>query len=67
MEIKVNNIVRRIGTNEVFEITEVHGKVILGKPINVPSLKQIAVPLTEQEVEIIMDEETDVFNLLFKD
>jgi hypothetical protein len=66
MVIKKNSIVRRISTSEVYEVVEIVGKLLLCDPINLPSQKGIKTPLTEDEVEVIMDEETDTFNLLFR-
>ncbi len=66
MAIKRNSIVRRISTSEVFEVVDIVGKLLLCDPINLPSLKGLKVPLTEDEIEVIMDEDTDVFNLLFR-
>jgi hypothetical protein len=68
MEIKIRNIVRLLGTNEIYEVDNIIGELLLCKPINVVALKEHRViPIKKSEVEVIMDKETDAFNLLFKD
>lgn len=66
MHIKPNNIVRKIGTNEVYEVVTVTGKIIMCNPVNPRSYKGYPVPLKLDEVEVIMEEETDAFNILFR-
>jgi len=69
MEIKVKNIVRVRGTSEVYEVINIIGKVLLCKPINRNLSKEFikhGMPIKADEVEVLMDEETDAFNLLFK-
>mgnify|MGYP006275467297 CR=1 FL=1 len=67
MEIKKNSIVRRKDTNEVFEVEEVVGTILLCTPVNVPAIKDKKIPMKIDEVEVVLDGETDVFNLLFRD
>jgi hypothetical protein len=69
MEVKIKNIVRVKGTMEVYEVINIIGKVLLCKPINHNVDKAFVkhgLPLREDEVEVVMDQETDAFNLLFK-
>ena len=67
MEIKKNSIVRKLDTNEVYEVISISGNLIIGVPININSLKGVPVPLKVSEIEMLMEEETDAFNLLFRD
>lgn len=67
MEIKKNSIVRRKDTNEVFEVEEIIGNMLLCKPVNIPSIKDKKVPMTADEIEVILEGETDVFNVLFRE
>lgn len=67
MEIKKNSIVRKKDTNEIFEVEEIIGNMLLCKPVNVPAIKDKKVPMVSHEVEVLLDGETDVFNLLFRD
>ena len=69
MEIKIRNIVQVKGTNEVYEVLDIIGEVLLCKPINHNLDKTYAkhgLPIKKSEVEVLMDEETDAFNILFK-
>lgn len=67
MRVQPRNIVRKLNTNEVFEVLMVSGKVLLCNPVNSKGHDGIPVPLKIDEVEVLMEEETDVFNLLFRD
>ena len=67
MDIKIRNIVRKIGTNEVYEVENIIGQMLLCKPINTTVDHELKiVPLKASEVEVLMDQETDAFNILFK-
>jgi hypothetical protein len=69
MEIKIKNIVRVKGTTEVYEVINIIGKMLLCKPINHNVDKAFikhGMPIKAEEVEVVMDQETDAFNLLFK-
>ena len=69
MEIKIKNIVRVKGTMEVYEVINIIGELLLCKPINKNLEKEYikhGLPIKASEVEIVMDQETDVFNMLFK-
>jgi hypothetical protein len=69
MEIKIKNIVRIKGSSEVYEVINILGKVLLCKPINKnldKAFVKYGMPIKADEVEVVMEEETDAFNLLFK-
>lgn len=69
MEIRVNNIVRIKGTNEVFEVVNIKGEILICRPVNTSSNSLVAafgLPLKRSEVEVMMEEETDAFNILFR-
>lgn len=67
MDIKIRNIVRVKGTNEVYEVSDIIGELLLCKPVNTPIISNFtAIPIKNSEVEVIMDKETDIFNILFK-
>lgn len=67
MEIKIRNIVRVKGTNEVYEVDNIIGELLLCKPINIVVDAELKiVPIKASEVEVLMDQENDVFNVLFK-
>ena len=69
MEVKIKNIVRIKGTNEVYEVINIIGELLLCKPINHNVDKAYikhGIPVKTSEVEVVMDQETDAFNLLFK-
>lgn len=67
MDVKIRNIVRRKGTNEVYEVDNIIGELILCKPINTTVDHELKIiPLKISEVEVLMDQETDIFNVLFK-
>lgn len=67
--VKKGSIVRRTGTKEIYEVLEVNGKILLCKSVNVAALKKSkhSIPMQESEVEIMMDGETDAFEILFGD
>ena len=67
--VKVGSIVKKKGTNEVYEVLELSGGMLVCKSISVVALKgsQYGVPLKESEVEVVIDGETDAFNILFGD
>jgi hypothetical protein len=67
--VKKGSIVRKTGTKEIYEVLEVNGKILLCKSVNVAALKKIAcnIPMQTSEVEIMMDGETDAFDILFGD
>jgi hypothetical protein len=68
MDIKKNSIIRKINTNEIYEVVEKIGTIVVCKSVNVPALKDVSlIPLKENEIELIMDGETDAFNLLFRE
>jgi len=69
MEIKIKNIVRVKGTTEVYEVINIIGELLLCKPINKNLDKAYikhGMPIKAMDVEVVMDQETDAFNLLFK-
>lgn len=69
MEIKIKNIVRVKGTLEVYEVINIIGEMLLCKPINKnleADFVKHGLPLKKSDVEVVMDQETDAFNLLFK-
>lgn len=67
MEIRVNNIVRLKGTNKFYEVTEIIGEIALCKSINEHNEAfKNGWPFKKSELEVIMDEDTDAFNILFK-
>jgi hypothetical protein len=69
MEIKIRNIVRVKGTTEVYEVLNIIGDLLLCKPINKnldKAFQKHGMPLKKTEVEVVMEEETDAFNILFK-
>ena len=69
MEVKIRNIVRLKGTSEVYEVLDIVGQMLLCRPINKNLDKayvKYGMPLKAADVEVIMDQETDAFNLLFK-
>lgn len=63
MEFKIGNIVKHIGSGQILEITGIVGKLILCKPLDMNA----HIPYKQDELEIIMEEETEAFNILFKD
>lgn len=65
--VKTGSIVRRVGTKEIYEVISIVGSVLMCKSVNVPALKKIEhnIPLQESEVEIMIDGETDAFDILF--
>lgn len=65
MDVKIRNIVRVKGTNEVYEVDNIIGELLICKPINVKTDME-KVPIRKSEVEVVMDQETDIFNVLFK-
>lgn len=67
--VKKGSIVRKTGTKEIYEVLSIVGAVLLCKSINVAALKKVehGIPLQESEVEIMMDGETDAFDILFGD
>lgn len=67
MEIKKNSIVKVKGTNQVFEVIEVTGAIALCLPITSTSLRGSKVPFKLDELEVLIDGETDAFNLLFRE
>lgn len=67
MQLKVNSIVKHKDTKEVYEVILMIGSMVLCRPVNLPSLKDKEVPFRADELEVMMEEETDIFNVLFKD
>lgn len=67
--VKIGSIVKKIATNEVYEVERISGTMLICKAISVASLKEAehGVPLFESEVEVVIDGETDAFNILFGD
>lgn len=67
--VKKGSIVKRTGTKEIYEVLSIVGKVLLCKSVNIPALRKLEhnIPLQESEVEIMMDGETDAFDILFGD
>lgn len=67
MGVKIRSIVRKKDTNEVYEVEQIIGDMLLCKPVNVVVEHEIKmVPLKVSEVDVLMDQETDIFNVLFK-
>lgn len=66
MAIKVNSIVRVKGTNQIFEVIAVTGSIALCEAVTSPELKGATVPFKLNELEILIDGETDAFNILFR-
>lgn len=64
MDIKVDYIVRHIGSKEVYEVLDVIGSMALCKSVSHPAAAPTAFKLVE--LEVLMDEETDAFNVLFR-
>jgi hypothetical protein len=72
MAIKLKSIVRRIGTNEIYEVIGIYGDMISCKSINnrydgVHPILNDNIPFATEELELMMEEETDVFNILFRE
>jgi hypothetical protein len=70
MEVKIKNIVRAKNTNEIYEVVNIIGELLICKPVNHSTghkgVDKIGLPMKVDDVEVMMDEETDAFNLLFK-
>ena len=66
MEIKINSIVRVKGTNQVFEVINIIGTMAYCEAVTSPELKGATVPFKLSELEVLMEEESDAFNLLFR-
>lgn len=67
--VKKGSIVRKTGTKEIYEVLEVMGTIVLCKSVNVAALKKLPhnIPMQVSEVEVMMDGETDAFDILFGD
>lgn len=65
MELKINSIVKHVNTKEVYEVIDIKGSIVLCNPINLPSLKNHQIPFKINELEVMMEEETDAFDILF--
>jgi len=69
MEIKIKNIVKLKETNEIYEVINIIGDILLCKPINAlldKTFQKYGLPLKKEDVEVMMDQETDALNILFK-
>ena len=64
-EVKIGNIVRNTRNGQIYEIVMVNGLSSVGKPINTDKKSQL-VALLNEEIEVLLDEENDAFNVLFK-
>lgn len=69
MPFKPGNIVRNIKTQEVFEVIYCTPTSVLVQPIKPPpaSKNAPAMILAPQQLELIIDEAGEAFNVLFKD
>lgn len=65
--VKKGSIVRKTGTKEIYEVIDQTGNILLCKSVNVAALKKLDhnIPLQVSEVEIMMDGETNAFDILF--
>lgn len=65
--VKKGSIVIKRETNELYEVVDIIGTLLVGKPVNSPYIKNLTnnVPLKISEVDLLLDEGTDAFNILF--
>lgn len=64
MAIKVNSIVKNKNTKEIYEVISITGVIALCKAVNLPI--DDLVPFRLSELEVMMEDETDAFNILFR-
>jgi hypothetical protein len=66
MKIEPGYIVKK--DNQIYEITQVFGAFALGRAIKPDNtLEDLEVPLSFSDIEVIIEEITDAFNILFDD
>jgi len=67
--VKKGSIVKKNGTKEIYEVLSIVGSILMCRAVNVPSLKNHPsyIPLQVSEVDVMMDGETDAFDILFGD
>jgi hypothetical protein len=63
--VKNGNIIKNIGTKEVYEVISVVGTMLMCKPVNQPDIG-ILVPMRIVDVEVMIEDETEAFNILFR-